>query len=72
MKSRNKIVTTPLTNKSFQNQMGSSEYLLVETHHRRENNIKLHETEQEKPERILTQDFRSTTQKLYKCHIRQD
>ena len=29
--------------------MGSSEYLPVETHHRRENNIKLHETEQEKP-----------------------
>ena len=48
IKSRNKIVNTPLTNKSFQNPMGSSEYLPVETHHRRENNIELHKTEQEK------------------------
>ena len=28
--------------------MGSSEYLPVETHHRRKNNIEQHETEQEK------------------------
>ena len=48
MKSRNKNVNTPLTNKSFRNPMGSSEYLPVETHHRRENNIELHDTEQEK------------------------
>ena len=51
MQSWNKIVNTPLTNKSFQNPMGSSEYLPVETHLRRKNKKKLHETVQEK---ILT------------------
>ena len=58
MHSRNKIVNTPLTNKSFQDPMGSSEYLSVETHHRRENNIELHETEQEKTLTNIDSGFR--------------
>ena len=41
MQSRNKIVNTPLTNKSFQNPMGSSEYLPVEIRSRRKNNIEV-------------------------------
>ena len=57
MQSRNKIVNTALTNKLFQNPMGSSEYLPVEIRSRRESNIELHETEQEKTLTIIDSGF---------------
>ena len=48
MQARNKVFKTPPTNKSFQTPMGSSEVLPVQIQHRRENNVELYETEQEK------------------------